>query len=96
MITVDYTALTAFQGRMRDIYADIEQHLDDLAAGIDNLATLWEGAAAEGFQKTIQSWQGSAADLRDRLAELHNMVGVAHDNQAAVVRSNTGIWAGRG
>jgi 6 kDa early secretory antigenic target len=95
VITVDYTALTNLQSRMAGIYQDIEQNLTTLAEQIERLRTTWEGAAAEGFQQSVQAWQNAAADLHQRLADLHNMVGTAHDNQARTVRSNSRIWAGR-
>lgn len=96
MIVVDYAEVTAFQDRLRGIYQQIETALADLDGEVDQLARLWEGAAADGFQSTVRSCRASAADLRDRLAQLHNMVGRAHDNQAAVVASNVNIWtAGR-
>jgi WXG100 family type VII secretion target len=95
VITVDYTALTNLQGRMAGIYHDIHDNLNTLSAQVDRLLTTWEGAAAEDFEQTVRSWQDAAADLHQRLAELHNMVGTAHDNQARTVRSNSRIWAGR-
>jgi WXG100 family type VII secretion target len=95
VITVDYAALTGLQGRMRELYAEIEQALASLATDIDNLRTTWEGAASDGFHDTVRAWQAAVADLHQRLAELHNFVGTAHDNQATAVRSNTSIWTRR-
>lgn len=93
MITVDYAALGSFRGRMQEIYQDIETHLTDLQQQVEAVSEIWEGAASEGFQDTISDWQQSAADLQDRLAELHNFVCRAHDNQAAAVASNSRIWS---
>lgn len=95
VITVDYRALTSLQDRMAGLYHDIYDNLNALSAQVESLLTTWEGAAAEGFEQTVRAWQNSAADLHQRLAELHNMVGAAHDNQARTVRSNSRIWAGR-
>jgi WXG100 family type VII secretion target len=95
VITVDYTALTNLQGRMAGIYHDIYDNLTTLSEQVERLLDTWEGSAAESFTQTVRSWQDAAADLHQRLAELHNMVGTAHDNQARTVRSNSKIWAGR-
>jgi len=95
VITVDYAALTSLQSRMGGIYRDVEQALATLSGQVEQLLTTWEGAASEGFQQTVRSWQTAAADLQDRLAQLHNMVGTAHDNQARATQRNTRIWAGR-
>jgi WXG100 family type VII secretion target len=96
VIVVDYAEVAASQARIRGIYGQIESALADLATRVDQLTELWEGAAAEGFQATVRSWRQSAADLQERLAQLHNMVGQAHDNQASVVASNVRVWsAGR-
>lgn len=95
MITVDYSVLTDLQGTMRETYDAIEENLASLSSQVDAVVAVWEGAASDGFQQTVRSWRDAAADLQNQLAELHNMVGRAHDNQAATVRSNSKIWAGR-
>lgn len=95
MITVDYGALTDLQASMRETYEQIEQNLGSLSAQVEAVVAVWEGDASDGFQRTVQSWRDAAADLQSQLAELHNMVGRAHDNQAVTVRANTKIWAGR-
>jgi WXG100 family type VII secretion target len=88
--------VAASQGRIRGVYQQIESALTDLATRVDQLTELWEGAAAEGFLATVRSWRQSAADLQERLAQLHNMIGQAHDNQATAVASNVRVWsAGR-
>ena len=88
-IMVDYAEVLAFQGRLGDIYRQIDSELAELSTRVEELTRVWEGAAAEGFWDTVREWQASATDLRERLAQLHDMVGRAHDNQAAVVASNT-------
>jgi WXG100 family type VII secretion target len=93
VITLDYAAMSALQGRMAGVYRDTETTLNSLKQQVEAVSRLWEGAASEGFQQTVRDWQQAAADLQDRLAELHNFVGRAHDNQAAAVASNTRIWS---
>lgn len=93
MITLDYAALGDMQGRMREIYQSIEIGLDDLKQQVETVSQLWTGKASDGFQDSVRTWLRSAADLQDQLAELHNFVGRAHDNQASVVASNTRIWS---
>jgi WXG100 family type VII secretion target len=91
-LTVDFGALTGLQSRMSGIFKQVEEQLTALSEQVNSLLSIWEGAASEGFQRTVASWQASAADLQDRLAELHNMVGTAHDNHARAVQTNTAIW----
>ena len=92
MITLDYAELGDLQGRMRAIYLDIETNLSDLKQQVETVSRTWIGSASDGFQDSVRSWLQSAADLQDRLAELHNFVGRAHDNQASAVASNARIW----
>jgi WXG100 family type VII secretion target len=93
VITLDYAALGDLQGRMRHIYQDIETNLSDLKQQVETVSKVWTGAASDGFQGSVRTWLQSAADLQERLAELHNFVGRAHDNQASAVASNTRIWS---
>ena len=93
VITLDYAELGDLQGRMRAIYQDIETNLSDLKQQVETVSQIWTGSASDGFRDSVRSWLQSAADLQDRLAELHNFVGRAHDNQASAVASNTRIWS---
>lgn len=93
MITLDYAALGDFQGQMRQIYQDIETNLSDLKQQVETVSKIWSGAASDGFQGSVRTWLQSADDLQERLAELHNFVGRAHDNQASTVASNSRIWS---
>jgi WXG100 family type VII secretion target len=95
VIVVDYARLTEFQAALRAIHQEIDTTLTELADQLDTVGATWTGAASDGFQDTMSSWNQGADDLRDRLAELHNMVGRAHDNQARAVRSNSAIWRAR-
>jgi early secretory antigenic target protein ESAT-6 len=91
-LTVDFDALIGLQAKMSGIFEQVEEQLAALSKQVNNLLSIWEGAASEGFQRTLASWQADAADLQDRLAELHNMVGTTHDNHARAVHANTAIW----
>ena len=91
-LRLDFHELRSAQQTMGETHRRIDELLSSLSAKVDALAHDWEGAASEGFQRTVRDWHTAAADLQDRLAELHNMVGTAHDNHATVVRSNTAIW----
>ena len=68
-IMVDYAEVLAFQGRLGDIYRQIDSELAELSTRVEELTRVWEGAAAEGFWDTVREWQASATDLRERLAQ---------------------------
>ncbi|GDY30282.1 WXG100 family type VII secretion target [Gandjariella thermophila] len=93
-VKVDFQELRSAQQVMAKTHRRIDELLASLSTQVDALAQEWEGAASDGFQRTVREWHAAAADLQDQLAALHNMVGNAHDNHATVVRSNTAMWRG--
>jgi WXG100 family type VII secretion target len=93
-LKVDFQELRSAQRVMAETHHRVDELLSSLSTQVNALTQEWEGAASDGFQRTVREWHAAAADLQDRLVELHNMVGNAHDNHATVVRSNTAIWRG--
>ncbi|MGH3855919.1 MAG: WXG100 family type VII secretion target [Pseudonocardiaceae bacterium] len=91
-LVVDFAGLRDAQDTIARAHAEIEEQLTGLGTVIDRLASAWQGQAHDAFHRNVAQWRASAAVLHDQLAELHNMVGVAHDNHAVAVVTNSAIW----
>ncbi|MBO0839586.1 MAG: WXG100 family type VII secretion target [Sciscionella sp.] len=83
------------QSSLRQLHTDIGEQLNVLAKQVDYVRQHWQGASADGFQRTVAQWQAAAGDLHDSLASIHNMVAVAHDNHAGAVHAGVKRWRGR-
>lgn len=59
---------------------------------VRQLAESWSGVAADGFQRTIESWTQGGQDLRRQLEYLRAMVATAHHNHARAVATNVAMW----
>ena len=89
---VDFRALERLMSTIENSMDKAGTALADVDDQVRQVAEVWEGAAASGFQRTITDWKTAHADLGARLASLHNLVATAYSNHAGAVRTNTGMW----
>jgi WXG100 family type VII secretion target len=91
-LTVDFAALDELSATIERTIDKTEAVLATLTGNVAHLAKLWEGPAAEGFQRTVADWMAGQRDLRRRLEDIRNLVVTAHDNHAHAVHTNVAMW----
>lgn len=91
-LRVDFGVLSDLASSVLRRIDDVEELLSEVDGQVNTLAELWQGAAGEGFQRTIARWRATVEDLRDRLAFAHECVTTAHTNHAGAVIANTAMW----
>jgi WXG100 family type VII secretion target len=91
-LRVDFQALANLISAIENGIDAIESGLSEQEAQVRWVGQVWEGAAADGFQRTITTWQSAAADLREQLTFLHELVSNAANNHADAVTTNTRMW----
>jgi WXG100 family type VII secretion target len=91
-ISVDFGAVQAAAGDIDSSARQVDARLDDLHRQIENLQTIWEGSASEGFQATKRTWETSAKDMQQTLAQIGSAVGVAHEAYLQAEAKNAQRW----
>jgi WXG100 family type VII secretion target len=91
-LVVDFGALDQLRNAIERSLEDAEQQLQTLTDQVRHLTTLWEGAASDGFQRTVTNWLAAREDLQRQLEFLRTVVVTAHQNHAAAVSTNTAMW----
>jgi WXG100 family type VII secretion target len=92
ILVVDFEALDQLRTAIECSIEDAEQHLTTLDRQVRQLANMWSGAAAEGFQRTITDWTNGQQDLQHQLDYLRAIVTTAHHNHATAVATNVAMW----
>jgi WXG100 family type VII secretion target len=91
-LIVDFAALDELSATIERMINKTEAVLATLTGNVSRLAEMWEGSAAEGFQRTFADWMAGQRDLRRRLEDIWNLVVTAHDNHAQAVHINVAMW----
>jgi WXG100 family type VII secretion target len=92
MLLVDFTSLATMRATIERTIDDIDEVLTDLTGQLDQVITVWTGAAADGFQRSVADWLAGQRDLRRQLDQLHRLVLVAHGNHSQAVHANVALW----
>jgi early secretory antigenic target protein ESAT-6 len=88
----DFGQIGALAGDINTRVSSIEQILGDLGSQINNLTTIWEGAAKGGFQQVKQNWFTAADDLNRVLKQIQIAVTQTNDDAQATENKNTARW----
>ncbi|MBT2504815.1 WXG100 family type VII secretion target [Streptomyces sp. ISL-98] len=91
-ILVNYATITNASTDVRSTAGRIKQQLDDLETAVKRVATTWEGAAQEGYQRKQRDWDKTAADLHQTLMKIATALQNSAENYEATEKSNANTW----
>ena len=93
ILAFDLAALDDAARALDDGVRAVERQLAELRAYLAPLRASWSGPAAEAFDAHQRQWDRAATDLAASLAQLHDVVQVAHHNYGAAVAADQRMWS---
>ncbi|MFC8721480.1 WXG100 family type VII secretion target [Kitasatospora sp. NPDC057198] len=91
-ILVNFQTIQNASSEVRQTAARIQSQLDDLKAGVQRIASSWEGAAQQGYQARQALWDAKAADLQEVLGRIASALDNAAQSYQQTENTNAGIW----
>lgn len=91
-ILVNFTTISQAASDVRTTAGNIRSQLDDLEAGVKQIAQSWEGSAQEGYQAKQAEWDKRAASLHATLEAVAKALDTAAQNYQSTERQNSAIW----
>ncbi|MFI1522595.1 WXG100 family type VII secretion target [Kitasatospora cineracea] len=91
-ILVNFQTIQNASSEVRQTASRIQNQLDDLKAGVQRIASSWEGAAQQGYQARQAQWDAKAADLQQVLARIASALDNAAQSYQQTEKSNESIW----
>ncbi|GLW75222.1 hypothetical protein Kpho02_75190 [Kitasatospora phosalacinea] len=91
-ILVNFQTIQNASSEVRQTAARIQSQLDDLKAGVQRIASSWEGAAQQGYQARQAQWDAKAADLQEVLGRIATALDNAAQSYQQTENSNQAIW----
>jgi WXG100 family type VII secretion target len=91
-ILVNFQTIQNASSEVRQTASRIQNQLDDLKAGVQRIASSWEGAAQQGYQARQAQWDAKAADLQQVLARIASALDNAAQSYQQTESSNQAIW----
>ncbi|MFJ5886544.1 WXG100 family type VII secretion target [Kitasatospora cineracea] len=91
-ILVNFQTIQNASSEVRQTASRIQNQLDDLKAGVQRIASSWEGAAQQGYQARQAQWDAKAADLQQVLARIASALDNAAQSYQQTENSNSQIW----
>ncbi|MFF0394032.1 WXG100 family type VII secretion target [Kitasatospora sp. NPDC004615] len=91
-ILVNFQTLQNASSEVRQTASRIQTQLDDLKAGVQRIATSWEGSAQEGYQARQAEWDRKAADLQQVLGQISSALDNAAQSYQQTENSNKSLW----
>ncbi|MFI9788597.1 WXG100 family type VII secretion target [Kitasatospora sp. NPDC051984] len=91
-ILVNFQTLQNASSEVRQTASRIQSQLDDLKAGVQRIATSWEGSAQEGYQARQAEWDRKAADLQQVLGQISSALDNAAQSYQQTENSNQSLW----
>ncbi|MGW4812791.1 WXG100 family type VII secretion target [Kitasatospora cineracea] len=91
-ILVNFQTIQNASSEVRQTASRIQNQLDDLKAGVQRIASSWEGAAQQGYQARQAQWDAKAADLQQVLARIATALDNAAQSYQQTEDSNRNIW----
>ncbi|MGW4381556.1 WXG100 family type VII secretion target [Kitasatospora sp. NPDC004531] len=92
-ILVNFNTIQNASSEVRQTAARVQSQLDDLKAGVQRIASSWEGAAQEGYQARQAQWDAKAADLQQTLTQIATALDNAAQSYQQTENSNSQLWA---
>jgi 6 kDa early secretory antigenic target len=91
-IKVSFGSLEALAGDIGRRVDSIQGHVESLRSQIQNLETVWQGGAGEGFQATKAKWNTAADHLNTVLAKIRIAVTQSTDGYRDTEDRNKRRW----
>ncbi|MFB7948618.1 WXG100 family type VII secretion target [Kitasatospora phosalacinea] len=91
-ILVNFQTIQNASSEVRQTASRIQNQLDDLKAGVQRIASSWEGAAQQGYQARQAQWDAKAADLQEVLGRIATALDNAAQSYQQTENSNATIW----
>ncbi|ROR38637.1 WXG100 family type VII secretion target [Kitasatospora cineracea] len=91
-ILVNFQTIQNASSEVRQTASRIQNQLDDLKAGVQRIASSWEGAAQQGYQARQAQWDAKAADLQEVLGRIAAALDNAAQSYQQTEDSNRNIW----
>ncbi|GAA1115127.1 MULTISPECIES: WXG100 family type VII secretion target [Kitasatospora] len=91
-ILVNFSTIQNASSEIRQTAQRIQSQLDELKAGVQRIASTWEGAAQEGYQARQQEWDAKAADLQQVLGQIATSLDNAAQSYQSTESKNTAVW----
>ncbi len=92
-ILVNFQTIQNASSEVRQTASRIQNQLDDLKAGVQRIASSWEGAAQQGYQARQAQWDAKAADLQEVLGRIAAALDNAAQSYQQTENSNKAIWS---
>lgn len=89
---VDLGQLEAVMARLERFDRVLEWVLADADQQVERLHRTWTGQAAAQHREAHQKWAQGAADLKQALAEMHQVAATAHGNYSRAADTNVAMW----
>lgn len=90
----EFGQIEALAGDINSRVSAIEGILSDLGSKIDNLTSIWQGAADEGFQATKAKWFQASTDLNQVLKQIEIAVNQTNQDAMHTEKQNAARWNG--
>ena len=91
-ILVNFQTIQNASSEVRQTASRIQNQLDDLKAGVQRIASSWEGAAQQGYQARQAQWDAKAADLQEVLGRIATALDNAAQSYQQTENANATIW----
>ncbi|GJF34386.1 hypothetical protein KNE206_70860 [Kitasatospora sp. NE20-6] len=92
-ILVNFSTITNASSEIRQTAQRIQSQLDELKAGVQRIASSWEGAAQEGYRARQAEWDAKAADLQQVLGQISTSLDNAAQSYQSTEQKNTSVWS---
>ncbi|MEV8098714.1 WXG100 family type VII secretion target [Kitasatospora sp. NPDC085879] len=92
-ILVNFSTISNASSEVRQTAQRIQSQLDELKAGVQRIASSWEGSAQEGYQARQHEWDAKAADLQQVLGQIATSLDSAAQSYQATEQKNAGVWS---
>jgi early secretory antigenic target protein ESAT-6 len=91
-ILVNFATISDAGDQVRAAADRIQAHLDELRAGVTQIAESWTGAARDGYRARQKIWDDKAAELHTTLRAIAGALDHAHEGYTTTEKANTDLW----
>ncbi|MFJ5927835.1 WXG100 family type VII secretion target [Kitasatospora sp. NPDC092948] len=92
-ILVNFHTISNAGSEVRQTAARVQSQLDDLKAGVQRIASSWQGSAQEGYQARQAQWDAKAADLQQVLSQIATALDNASQSYQDTENRNMQLWS---
>lgn len=91
-ILVNFQTIQSASSEVRQTASRIQSQLDELKAGVQRIASSWQGSAQEGYQARQAQWDAKAADLQQVLGQIATALDNAAQSYQQTEQQNANVW----